>query len=212
MARDNFKKSVIEKLKNRVSLRCSNPDCRVPTSAPSTASSSSTNSIGVAAHICAAAPGGPRYDKKMTPNERTAIENAVWLCTNCSTLIDRDENKYAVIVLAKWKQDAENLAVSELGRRLPNNKDVVDTFVSAFTGNSKTYIPSAIGNVHAATKQVLEALDPRFSIQSAYQNGIPSLSIAPKEDVSLIFKAILFANKTGTAFPICNCSSRLLLP
>lgn len=35
MARDNFPKKVIEKLRARVAHRCSNPSCRVPTSGPS---------------------------------------------------------------------------------------------------------------------------------------------------------------------------------
>lgn len=52
LARDNFSKAIIETLKARVAHRCSNPDCRVPTSAPS--SNDKVNSIGIAAHICAA--------------------------------------------------------------------------------------------------------------------------------------------------------------
>lgn len=32
-------------------------------------------SIGIAAHITAAAPGGPRYNAAMTPEERSSIDN-----------------------------------------------------------------------------------------------------------------------------------------
>lgn len=69
MARDNFKQRDITKLSQRVALRCSNPDCRVPTAAPGE-TELGVNSIGVAAHIHAASPGGPRYDPSMTSLER----------------------------------------------------------------------------------------------------------------------------------------------
>lgn len=35
-----------------------------------------------AAHICAAAPGGPRYDETKTPEQRAGIENGIWTCAN----------------------------------------------------------------------------------------------------------------------------------
>jgi hypothetical protein len=46
--------------------------------------------IGVAAHITAASVGGPRYDASLKPKQRAAIENGIWLCQNCGTMIDRD--------------------------------------------------------------------------------------------------------------------------
>ena len=56
--RDNFSKQVIEKLRPRVANRCSNPDCRVPTTGPNLDIQKVSN-IGIAAHICATARGGP---------------------------------------------------------------------------------------------------------------------------------------------------------
>lgn len=40
--------------------------------------------------MAAAAPGGKRFDTVMTPKGRRAIENGVWLCQTCATLVDRD--------------------------------------------------------------------------------------------------------------------------
>ncbi|MEO7485732.1 MAG: hypothetical protein ABIU77_01470, partial [Ferruginibacter sp.] len=73
-----------------------------------------TLSIGVAAHLTAASVGGPRYDETLTQEERTDIENGIWLCQNCSTLIDRDEIKFTVDLLKEWKSDAEDEAFKAL--------------------------------------------------------------------------------------------------
>lgn len=45
---------------------------------------------GIAAHITAAAQGGPRYCPILTAEERSSIDNGIWLCSKCSILIDRD--------------------------------------------------------------------------------------------------------------------------
>ena len=59
--RDDFKNSIKDKLAKRVGYRCSNSDCRKPTSGPQTEPSGVVN-VGVAAHITAASSGGPRFD------------------------------------------------------------------------------------------------------------------------------------------------------
>lgn len=67
--RDDFTKSIIDKAAKRVGYRCSCPDCRVATVGPSDEGELKTSIIGEASHICAAAPGGPRFDPNMTPEE-----------------------------------------------------------------------------------------------------------------------------------------------
>ena len=54
--RDEFSKPVVARLASRAGHRCSNPDCRRPTSGPEVTSDGVVN-IGVAAHITAAAAG-----------------------------------------------------------------------------------------------------------------------------------------------------------
>lgn len=111
--RDNFSSSTKNLLAKRVGEKCSNPSCRKPTCAANEAPDKIIN-IGVAAHICAAAKGGPRYDENMTPEERKSPENGIWLCQSCSKLIDTDITRYTREVLINWKRVAEDLAVKEV--------------------------------------------------------------------------------------------------
>lgn len=111
--RDDFNNKMKETLARRVGLRCSNPQCRKPTTGPRTQPTESIN-IGVAAHITAAAPGGPRFDKMLPQQERKAIENAIWLCQNCAKLVDNDGDRYTVAILRHWKKIAEELTLKEL--------------------------------------------------------------------------------------------------
>lgn len=186
LARDNFKKPVIEILKARVALRCSRPTCRVPTSAPS--GSNAVNNMGIAAHICAASPKGPRYDKSMSSEERISIENAIWLCSNCSIEIDRDEKKFTIEILKKWKTEAEQNATNELGKKLPSNNDAIDTVATALTGLQNNYLSTAITNVHKASENSLESLDSRFRVKTSYSDQGALIKIAAREKVTLPFK------------------------
>lgn len=113
--RDNFSPTVKELLAKRVGWKCSNPECRASTSGPGEQKGNAIN-IGVAAHITAASKGGPRYDSKMSTEERASFDNGIWLCYNCSKKIDSDEKKYTIQVLKKWKEDSENSAEQELGK------------------------------------------------------------------------------------------------
>ena len=113
--RDEFTSTTRELLGRRVGYRCSNPYCRKLTCGAGDAVDDYV-SIGVAAHICAAASGGPRYDADMTPEMRKDIQNGIWLCQSCSRLIDRNETRYTVDVLNGWKKRAERESSMELER------------------------------------------------------------------------------------------------
>ena len=113
MPRDEFTVATKVKLAERVGYKCSNPFCRRMTIGPQREGDKSVN-IGEASHICAAAPGGKRYNPDMTPEERKAFENGIWMCRTHAALIDRDENFFTVEMLKKWKEDAEREAGNEL--------------------------------------------------------------------------------------------------
>ena len=85
---------------------CSNPDCRHPTCGPHSDQKKSIIT-GEAAHICAAAEKGPRYDPKQTPEGRKAIANAIWLCGNCNKKIDTDWATWPAERLRAMKADHE---------------------------------------------------------------------------------------------------------
>src|SRR5688500_8348348 len=104
--RDDFPRPTIEILAKRVGQRCSSPSCRMPTSGPHTDPSKSIV-VGVAAHITAAAVGGPRYDPDLSPEQRRSIDNGIWLCQTCSKLVDSDQARFPVVLLRSWKRQAE---------------------------------------------------------------------------------------------------------
>lgn len=116
--RDEFLAATIRTLANRAGHRCSNPECPRPTSGPALAEDKSVN-VGQAAHITAAAPGGKRYDASLTPKERRAASNAIWLCQLCAKLIDTDEAHFTVELLRKWKHDAEERAFRDIATTEP---------------------------------------------------------------------------------------------
>lgn len=99
----------------RVAGRCSNPTCRAQVFGPQLDSAKALN-LGVAAHISAASPGGPRYDASLSPAQRASIDNGIWLCQNCAKLVDNDPLRYPSDVLADWKRTAEEEALREIGR------------------------------------------------------------------------------------------------
>jgi hypothetical protein len=116
--RDEFPDPVKRALAARVNFRCSNPDCRARTSGPQVNPSKALN-LGVAAHITAAAEGGPRFDPTMAPEERAAITNAIWLCHNCGKLVDNDPSRFTAARLRGWKSEAEQEAFTLIGKGRP---------------------------------------------------------------------------------------------
>ena len=107
--RDDFPEKAKDTLAKRVGTHCSNPQCWKLTSGPRDDPAKSVN-IGVAAHITAAAIGGPRFDSSLSARQRSAITNAIWLCQNCAKLIDNDAARYTVDLLRQWKTLAEETA------------------------------------------------------------------------------------------------------
>ncbi|HVV67973.1 MAG TPA: hypothetical protein VHE99_02895 [Gammaproteobacteria bacterium] len=123
--RDEFLEKVKRALALRVGYRCSFSGCDVSTTGPSEESSSAFINIGVAAHIHAASPGGPRFLDTMTPEERKDISNGIWLCANHGLQVDRDEVSYTADQLRSMKLEAERRASAKLGH-IPSSKDDID--------------------------------------------------------------------------------------
>ena len=110
--RDDFSEAVKRTVAERVNRRCSR--CDAPTSGPQRDPAKSLN-VGVAGHITAAAPGGPRYDSSLTPEQRKGHGNAIWLCQTCGRLVDNDESAFSVQDLQRWKLAAEARALASIG-------------------------------------------------------------------------------------------------
>ena len=109
MARDDFDQKTKQLMADRVGHQCANPNCRQQTSGPQVDPLKALN-VGVAAHITAASPSGPRYDDRMTEEERTSPDNGIWLCQICAKLIDNDPQAYPVDLLRRWRYHSEGAA------------------------------------------------------------------------------------------------------
>ncbi|WP_200873802.1 NACHT domain-containing protein [Bordetella bronchiseptica] len=101
----------------RAGWLCSFPTCRKPTVGATSDDEGEIN-IGTAAHICAAAPGGPRYDETMSPEERSSVKNGIWMCRDHGKAIDSTDPEFTVERLREWKKQAEN----ESWRRVLRNE------------------------------------------------------------------------------------------
>lgn len=107
MPRDEFSAVTKKALAQRAGYLCS--ICNTLTIGPSDESDSSINLTGVAAHITAAAPGpgSRRYDSNLSPEQRTSINNGIWLCTTHADLIDGDETTFTTNDLKRIKENHE---------------------------------------------------------------------------------------------------------
>ena len=104
--RDDFRKKTKFQIAMRVGWLCSYPSCREPT-VGATSDGDDVINVGVAGHISAAAPGGPRFDPEMTPDQRRSPENGIWLCQDHAKALDSDDPEFTVENLRGWKEEAQ---------------------------------------------------------------------------------------------------------
>lgn len=124
---DDFKLEIKNKLAERAAYICSNPTCNHITIGPDNSNNLKSTKVGIASHICAASPGGARYDMSQTPAIRSSISNGIWLCGTCSILIDKNNgHDYPADHLRKWKVDHEKL----IKECLEGSKRVMFSFIA----------------------------------------------------------------------------------
>ena len=111
--RDNFTEPTKALLAKRVGYLCSHPDCRRSTIGPALGDERSVN-VGEAAHITAAAAGGPRYDASLLRDERRSYSNGIWMCGIHAKQVDSDDKYFTVDLLRDWKLVAEKAAFDAL--------------------------------------------------------------------------------------------------
>ncbi|PHM62796.1 hypothetical protein [Xenorhabdus ishibashii] len=114
--RDDFSATTKRILADRVGWICSYPKCGQSTLGPASQSEDEKINNGIAAHICAASPGGPRYDTSMSPEQRKSINNGIWMCRNHGNLVDANYSEYTVEKLRSWKNLAEEAAYRRLSQ------------------------------------------------------------------------------------------------
>lgn len=160
-SRDDFSKATIMALASRAGYHCSRPDCGRSTVGPSDERNNAVMNIGVAAHICAAAPGrsARRYDATMTKEERSSFDNGIWLCASCSVIIDRDDVTYTAERLRELKfQHERRSRLDKKGPLRPETGDLI-----------------AIGPEVVGIGQILGSGDSSFKIRiQQFVRGEPS--------------------------------------
>ncbi|RXM40449.1 hypothetical protein BOQ62_05615 [Chryseobacterium sp. CH21] len=112
--RDNFTSKTKEILAKRVAWRCSFPGCGRITVGAGHKGNNTVINLGEACHIYAAAPLGPRYNESMSQEQRSSIDNGIWLCKHHAKIIDSDYYNYSAETLIQWKILAEKKAFNLL--------------------------------------------------------------------------------------------------
>jgi len=194
--RDDFLQSIKNQLREMCGGICSNPECRVYTFGPTMEKRNGHSSIGVAAHITAAAPGpgARRYNADMTADERSAAANGIWLCQSCSKLIDTDETRFPIELLKQWKFTAEKRAMELIGKTSigPDElqRKLVEAVASAtqlaYTGVGDFGKAPLPGFVHGY-ENYLSQLDPRFVVKTTAKGDHLSheISVKPGESAKI---------------------------
>jgi hypothetical protein len=126
---NEFSEATKRAVAQRAGHHCSFHGCGQLTVGPSEESPTAVTNIGVASHICAASPKGKRYVTSMTPQQRSDISNAIWLCSNHAALIDRDAVIYTIECLHEMKRNHE-AACAESVRRALREARLTDDLVA----------------------------------------------------------------------------------
>lgn len=115
LAVPDFSKDTIQTLAFRSGLICNNPSCQTITTGPSDGNGPLKLKIGEAAHISAKKLGQARYDSLMSDAARASVNNGIWLCASCHTLIDKNIGAdFTSTMLLGWKKSHEDLIRSLL--------------------------------------------------------------------------------------------------
>lgn len=115
--RDDFTAASKRLLAERAGYICSNPECRRSQLGPADGDSNKSVNLGKAAHICAAASGGPRYDESQTPEQRSSINNGIYLCGVCADLIDKNNGVgHPTDMVRDWKESHEQWVRDRLNK------------------------------------------------------------------------------------------------
>lgn len=107
MARDAVPGAQSKIVIQRSGDRCAYPDCGIALSIDAQVSDDQPKAVGKVAHICAASPGGPRYDANMTTEQRGSADNLIYLCGPHHDVIDTQLNYHTVEFLTETKKAHE---------------------------------------------------------------------------------------------------------
>ena len=193
--RDNFTATTKARLAGRVGYLCSRPECRRLTIGPASGDERLVN-VGKAAHITAAAAGGPRYDDSLSQGERRSFSNGIWLCGVHADQIDRDEQHYTVDVLRDWKRHAERDAFEAL----TSGRASVPP-----TGIKLGLEPELLERLGLSDDEDIEALTAR--IRKAATSDLDRFKATPKWPRHAISLNLRSGGNDGPSFDVSACAA-----
>jgi hypothetical protein len=91
---------------------CAYPGCGLILTIESLAAGDRPKATGKVAHICAASPGGPRYDETMTKQQRGSADNLIYLCGPHHDAVDAQLELHTV----KFLRDAKRAHEEKVAR------------------------------------------------------------------------------------------------
>lgn len=176
---NNFSTATKQKIRDMAGSMCSFPDCRRSTTGAKSDRSTKFG-VGVACHIKAASPNGPRYDPAQTTEDRSNFSNGLWMCQTHSVLIDADDSAYSVETLNEWQRISHERATKFVNTRLLTQEES-DRNASThamrslrdFIKSDEDILTRPLTNYVSGYSEALSDLDPRFNIDvTASQNHI----------------------------------------
>lgn len=202
--RDDFPPRVVNALRNRAAFICSNPDCRSMTLSPSAKHPEKFIFTGVAAHISAASERGPRYDPMLTSEERSSIENGIFLCASCATAIDKNNGiDFPVDLLKTWKKLHEDWVSRNLNKSIHTDvsklevyrNEIKDGSIIVNLGQLGGQVAHSITNIGPQSRHISEAsgklLVERLSQYPPERFSILSANDPESQQLSSILEQLL---------------------
>jgi hypothetical protein len=162
----DFSRSTILTLSAAAGHSCSR--CKASTSAGSETDKNKSVNLGVAAHILAAGEKGPRFSKSQSPDERSDIDNVIWLCEMCASLIDKNNGiDFSPEELREMKRRHEAEVRENLGRAPSSKRSTVGGLIEA----------SGIGEVTGADIRTHVVFEPGTRIRASGIGRVTGLKI-----------------------------------
>jgi hypothetical protein len=107
-----FGPATVRALAGRSGWICNNPKCQSLTLGAADEGSELVTKVGEGAHIKGEKEGAARWED-IPVEEISSIENGIWLCPRCHTLIDKNDGGYFTVELLKeWKRVHEKMIVN----------------------------------------------------------------------------------------------------
>jgi len=183
--RDDFTTNNKRIMAERVSWKCSFPGCGRNTVGPNSEDPTKKINNGIAAHIYAAASGGPRYNPSMTPEERKHISNGIWMCRDHGNLIDADYTEYSASTLRDWKLQAERRAAENL--RFPIQENINKNTTLIQLGSEIIYY--AHWNAIHSQKWSFELVSPLIGSTDSLCNYVLEFNSLPETDSYVVIES-----------------------